>query len=60
VPLTANNKSYVGSGTTWNDIRGNNNNGTLNNGPTYTSSFGGSIVFDGTNRLKYQKVIFLN
>jgi len=45
----ANNKSYVGSGTTWNDLSGNNNTGTLTNGPTYTSSFGGGIVFDGTN-----------
>jgi len=45
----ANSKSYIGSGTTWNDLSGNNNTGTLNNGPTYTSSFGGSIVFDGTN-----------
>ena len=44
-----NTKSYIGSGTAWNDISGNNNTGTLTNGPTYTSSFGGSIVFDGTN-----------
>jgi hypothetical protein len=44
-----NNKSYPSSGTSWNDLSGNNNNGTLTNGPTYTSSFGGSIVFDGTN-----------
>ena len=45
----ANNKSYPSSGTAWNDLSGNNNNGTLTNGPTFTSSFGGSIVFDGTN-----------
>jgi len=45
----ANSKSYIGSGTSWNDLSGNNNTGTLVNGPTYTSSFGGSIVFDGTN-----------
>jgi len=44
-----NNKSYPSSGTTWTDLSGNNNNGTLTNGPTFTSSFGGSIVFDGTN-----------
>ena len=31
------------------DLTNGNNNGTLVNGPTYTSSFGGSIVFDGTN-----------
>jgi hypothetical protein len=36
-------------GNTWKDISGNNNNGTLTNGPTYSSIGGGSIVFDGTN-----------
>jgi hypothetical protein len=41
--------SYAGSGTTWTDISGNRNNGTLTNGPTYNSSNGGSIVFDGLN-----------
>jgi hypothetical protein len=41
--------SYPGSGTAWRDISGNGNNGTLTNGPTYTSDNGGSIVFDGTN-----------
>lgn len=40
-------KSYVGSGTTWTDISGNGKNGTLTNGPTFDSSNGGSIVFDG-------------
>jgi hypothetical protein len=42
-------KSYPSSGTTWSDLTGNNNTGTLTNGPTFTGSFGGSIVFDGTN-----------
>ena len=41
--------SYAGSGTTWTDISGNGNNGTLTNGPTYNSDNGGSIVFDGVN-----------
>jgi hypothetical protein len=41
--------SYPGSGTTWTDLSGNNNNGTLINGPTYSSANGGSIVFDGVN-----------
>ena len=45
----ANSKSYPGSGTTWTDLSGRGNNGTLTNGPTYGSLKGGSIVFDGTN-----------
>jgi Concanavalin A-like lectin/glucanases superfamily len=43
----ANKKSYSGSGTTWTDLSGNGNNGTLTNGPTFSSDNGGSIVFDG-------------
>jgi hypothetical protein len=42
-------QSYSGSGTTWTDLSGNDNNGTLTNGPTYSSTNGGSIVFDGNN-----------
>jgi hypothetical protein len=45
----ANNKSYPGSGNTWRDLSGNNNNGTLINGPTFNSTNGGSIVFDGVD-----------
>lgn len=45
----ANTKSYPGSGTTWTDLSGNGNNGTLTNGPTFSSANGGSIVFDGVN-----------
>ena len=45
----ANTSSYPGSGTTWTDLSVNGYNGTLTNGPTYSSSNGGSIVFDGTD-----------
>ena len=45
----ANNKSYSGSGVTWNDLSGNNNTGTLTNGPTFSGANGGYIVLDGTN-----------
>jgi hypothetical protein len=45
----ANKRSYPGSGTTWTDLSGNGNNGTLINGPTFDSGNGGSIVFDGVD-----------
>ena len=45
----ANTQSYTGSGTTWTDLSGEGNNGTLTDGPTFSSDNGGSIVFDGTN-----------
>jgi hypothetical protein len=41
--------SYPGSGTTWKDLSGNGNNGTLTNGPTFNSGSGGSIIFDGSD-----------
>jgi hypothetical protein len=41
--------SYPGSGTAWTDISYNGNDGTLVNGPTYSSADGGSILFDGTD-----------
>ena len=46
----ADQNSYPGSDTTWNDLSGNGNNGTLVNGPTFNSANGGSIVFDGTSQ----------
>tara|TARA_R100001463_G_scaffold26997_1_gene62801 strand:+ start:1441 stop:2202 length:762 start_codon:yes stop_codon:yes gene_type:complete len=44
----SNASSYGGSGTTWTDLQGNYN-GTLTNGPTYSSADGGQIVLDGTD-----------
>jgi len=41
--------SYVSGSTTWTDLSGNNNNGTLVNGPTFDSGSNGSIVFNGTS-----------
>jgi hypothetical protein len=43
--------SYNRIGTTWRDISGNGNNGTLTNGPTFNSTNGGSLVFDGSNHV---------
>ena len=45
----ADRNSYPGSGTTWVDMSGNGNNGTLTNGPIFSNANGGSIVFDATN-----------
>jgi hypothetical protein len=45
----ANSKSYSGSGTVWNDLSGNGNNGTLQNGVGYNTDNKGSLVFNGTN-----------
>ncbi len=44
----ANKRSYPGTGTTWTDLMGEND-GTLDNGPTFGSDNGGSIVFDGSD-----------
>ncbi len=41
--------SYPGSGTTWTDLTGNGNDGTLINGVGYSTSGNGSLTFDGTN-----------
>ena len=45
----ANPKSYPGSGTTVYDLSGNSYNGTLTNGPTFSTEYGGALVFDGSN-----------
>jgi len=44
----ASRESYPGSGNVWRDLAGSNN-GTLTNGPTFSSANGGSIVFDGSD-----------
>lgn len=41
--------SYPTSGTLWSDLSTVKNNGTLTNGPTYSTNGRGSIVFDGSN-----------
>jgi hypothetical protein len=46
----ADRNSYVSGSTVWNDLSGNNNSGSLTNGPTFNSANGGSIVFNGTNQ----------
>ena len=46
----ANTKSYPSSGgSTWYDLSGKGNNGTLTNGPTYSSANSGFIEFDGND-----------
>jgi hypothetical protein len=45
----ASKNSYPGSGTVWTDLSGNNNSGSLVNGPTFSSANAGSIVFNGSN-----------
>jgi hypothetical protein len=45
----ANRKSYPGSGTTWTDLSGNGNNGTLVNGVGYSGDNLGSLSFDGVD-----------
>jgi len=41
--------SYSQSGITWYDVSLGGNNGTLTNGPTFSSSNGGNILFDGVD-----------
>tara|TARA_B100001989_G_scaffold67143_1_gene45477 strand:+ start:180 stop:824 length:645 start_codon:yes stop_codon:yes gene_type:complete len=45
----ANSQSYSGSGTTWNDISGNGNNGTLYSSPTFSNDNGGKFNFESAD-----------
>jgi hypothetical protein len=45
----ADKNSYKGSGTTWKDLTSNAYTSTLTNGPTFSNTNCGVIVFDGTN-----------
>ena len=45
----ANPRSYISGATVWNDLTYNISGGTLTNGPTFSSTNGGSIVFDGVD-----------
>ena len=47
------NLSYSGSGTQWYDLSGNNNTGTLQNSPTYSSSDGGVLTFNGSQYISF-------
>jgi len=49
----SNPKSYPGSGTTWYNLIPGGVNGTLTNGPTYSSANGGVFVLDGVNDYIY-------
>lgn len=44
--------SYPGSGSAWTNLQsGGSYSGTLENGPTYSSNFGGMLTFNGTNQV---------
>ena len=47
--LDASDKLSYSGGATWKDRSPNGYNGTLNNGPSFFYTYGGDIVFDGTN-----------
>ena len=56
----ADRNSYVSGSTTWFDVSGNNNSGSLINGPTFNTGSGGSIVFDGVDDYGYLILPSLN
>jgi hypothetical protein len=46
---SSNSSSYPGTGTTWTDLSGNNNNGTLNGQMVYSRSNTGTLLLDGND-----------
>ena len=52
--------SYPGSGTTWKDISGNINSGSLINSPTYNISGSGTVEFNGVDNYVSNSSIVLN
>jgi hypothetical protein len=49
----ANSKSYPTSGTAWTNLSANNNNGSLYNGPVFSSENIGSLAFDGVDDIVF-------
>lgn len=47
--VAGNSRSYPGTGTTWYDLSGQNNHGTMIGGATYSSSNGGIMGFNGVS-----------
>ena len=52
----ANPKSYPGSGTSWSDLSGNNNNGTIVNSPAYTAGTSGYFLFSNNTYVSFSYV----
>jgi hypothetical protein len=52
--------SYVSGSTIWRDLSGNNNSGSLVNGPTFNTGSLGSIAFDGTNDYCLESLVTYN
>lgn len=51
-----NKKSYPGSGTTWYDLSGNNNTGTLSGGIVFNTNNNGVLTFNGTSGYVYGNI----
>lgn len=52
--------SYSGTGSTWNDLSGNNNHATLYNSPAWSATSGGIFTFNGTNNYAQPSAGFAN